>query len=127
MAHIFCRMSSPELCHEHVILLIKVQRVLKTRDNSLQFNILANLIGRLYKLLPERMKESLFREIRGYSNRRVVDSVRESLCDRSKQYLWQSIDAPHTLAVIYQELRRCPSVKNWTRLVSLLQTPYILS
>ncbi|XP_043286143.1 uncharacterized protein [Venturia canescens] len=114
--------SSAEWCYECVSCFLKVLKLLRSRDKSQEFGVISNLIGRLYKLLPEQMKDSIFREIEDYGDRRLLEPFRKSLTPSNQQHLRQrsSFDGRDDLEQIFDDFCRSPSATKWTRLSSRL-------
>ncbi|XP_063987259.1 uncharacterized protein LOC135167711 isoform X2 [Diachasmimorpha longicaudata] len=125
------RSSSEDLLEIHIREFVGAYEVLKDRDDSLVGVILGRMIVDTYELLSSEGKERVLRSWKGSGSLRLIlesGSSDESI--RAKQVaLYRKITAVesvNSLPEVIADLRRQPTVKNWSRMVEILKLMAIL-
>nr|XP_033340241.1 uncharacterized protein C1orf112-like [Megalopta genalis] len=114
------RISSSELCVNHVKYLLKVYTSLTERGNSLELVILENLIGRLYSLLSEESRHSIITELDDLESRSWC-AVASFLPTKTRSFLQKRLTcALKEIPEAFLKLQRQPTVQNWNRFATLL-------
>lgn len=114
------RLSTSQLCVDHVKYLIRVSIALTERRNTIEVIMLDNMISRLYGLLTEDAKSTLLDDLTNlYANCNspilywLIATMKGS---RRKHSMHKFDDLPRA----FLDLREHPTTRNWKRLVRRL-------
>ncbi|XP_032688751.1 uncharacterized protein C1orf112 homolog isoform X2 [Odontomachus brunneus] len=116
------RLSTSQLCADHVKYLIRISVALAERRNTIETIMLDNMIGRLYRLLTEDTKSTLFDDFPDlYANCNtptlywLIATMKES---GRKHSIYKLDDLPRA----FLNLREHPTTRNWKRFMQHIFT-----
>lgn len=122
---VYLRLGSSQLCAAHIKYLIKVSATLVERRDSIEAIMLNNMIIRLYDLLNEDVKLTLFDNFIDLDTDYYVSSLHLLVMKTksvSSERLRRKIEE---LPKAFLDLQEHPSTRNWKRFVRY--TEYIRS
>lgn len=113
----YLRLGSSQLCADHVKHLIKVSAALVERCDSIEAIMLDNMIIRLYDLLNEDVKSTLFDNLIDL-NMDYYASILHLLITKTKSLSSERLRCKiEDLPKAFLDLQEHPSTRNWKRLV----------
>ncbi|XP_011144526.1 uncharacterized protein C1orf112 [Harpegnathos saltator] len=117
------RLSTSQLCADHIKYLIRVAAALTERRNTVEVVMLDIMIGRLYELLSEDAKSALLDDLADLDASTFDTPTLHWLAAKVKgshpKHLIYKID---DLSKAFSDLREHPTTRNWKHLMQRLST-----
>ncbi|XP_012530927.1 uncharacterized protein LOC105833618 [Monomorium pharaonis] len=114
------RLGSSQLCLDHVKHLMKISSALVERPDSIEVIMLDNTIVRLYDLLNEDLKSTLFDNLID-QDMDYYASILHLLMEKSKFFSSERLRCKiEDLSKAFSNLREHPSIRNWKHLLRIV-------
>ncbi|XP_014489086.1 PREDICTED: uncharacterized protein LOC106752135, partial [Dinoponera quadriceps] len=121
------RLSTSQLCTNHVRYLIRVSTVLVERRDSIETIMLNNMIGRLYELLAEDVKSTLFDDLVNLDADCNTPALYWLAAKMKGSHLKHSVYKFDDLPRAFLNLREHSTTRNWKRLVRQISAMQVVN